>query len=165
MTTPPFDHLLAAFSPRLHRAALGLVGEEQSARELAQESLLRAWRARERYDRDRPFYPWLYRILRNAVSDSVRRRRPLPGLEATRVPDPAPHRPLAALEAEQSIARVRRGLAHLSLAHREVLGMRHFQDLSYAEMAELLEVPIGTVMSRLFRARKALLAAIGPEDA
>ena len=83
MTTIPFEHLLASHMKRVHRAALGWMGEEQEAREVAQEALLKAFRARHRYDPSRPFYPWLHRITKNACMDAAarRRNRAQPGLQ------------------------------------------------------------------------------------
>ncbi len=157
--TLPFEHLLAAYAVRAHAAALGFLGDEQEAREVAQEALLRAFRARDRYDRTRPFYPWLRRIVRNICVDRVRRRRVVPGLEAERVPDPGIG-PEAALDLERGIASMRAALEMLSPPHREIIVLRHFEELSYAEIAQVLGVAEGTVMSRLYRARKALAAAM-----
>lgn len=166
MTAVPFDHLLASYRVRAYRAALGLMGEEQEAREAAQDALLKAYRARDRYDPSRPFYPWLYRILRNTCLDARarRRHRAVPGLEPERVADVAPSA-LDAVDQSEAIARVRAAMEHLSPEQREIIAMRHFQDLSYAEMAEILGVAKGTVMSRLFRARKALAAVLTEEEA
>lgn len=84
---PPFEHLLAAHVARVHRATLGMLGEEQEAREAAQDALMKAFRARASYDASRPFYPWLYRIVRNTCLDALsrRRHRAAPGLDAERV--------------------------------------------------------------------------------
>jgi RNA polymerase sigma-70 factor, ECF subfamily len=157
MTTLSFENLLATYTVRVHKTALGMLGDEQEARDVAQEALTRAYASRHRYDHKRPFYPWLYRIVRNACVDARRRRRysVQPGLETDRVPSQA-ETPLDKLDRTEAIQRLRWGMSQLSNVQREVLAMRHFQDLSYAEMAELLEVPEGTVMSRLFRARRAL---------
>jgi len=157
----PFDHLLAAHAVRAHRAALGLMGEEQEARDMAQEALFKAFRAQDRYDQGRPFYPWLYRIVKNTCLDAIARRkhRASLGLDEHRVADPAPsaeHR----IDQDQAINSMRRAIQTLSVEHREIISMRHFQDLSYAEMSELLGVPQGTVMSRLYRARKVLARAL-----
>ena len=161
MTTVLFEHLLAAHAERVHRAALGLLGNEQEAREAAQEALLKAYRARQRYQSHRPFYPWLYRIVRNTCFDELSRRkhRATPGLDDQRVVGEQPTA-LDRLESIEAIASVRQGMERLSASQREILSMRHFQDLSYAEMGELLEIPVGTVMSRLYRARRALLRSM-----
>ena len=161
MTTVPFEHLLASHAERVHRAALGLLGDEQEAREAAQESLLKAFRARARYDQRRPFYPWLYRIVRNTCFDAIdrRRHRARPGLDDQRVAALAPTQ-LDRMEQREAQQRVRRGMKRLSPPQREILAMRHFQDLTYAEIAELLDLPMGTVMSRLYRARRALVRSL-----
>lgn len=151
-----FSHLLASHMLRVHRCALGWLGDEQEAREVAQDALAKAWAARERYDSSRPFYPWLATIVRNACRDARVRKRPVSGLEAERLVSPTPS-PLAALDAAQAQARVRRALDDLDEDHRDIIVMRHFEGLSYAEIAEALGVAQGTVMSRLYRARKALL--------
>jgi RNA polymerase sigma-70 factor (ECF subfamily) len=159
MTT--FDQLLAVHYRRVHRAALGFVHHEQEARELAHDALLKAHRARDRYDPSRPFYPWLYRILRNTCFDALARRkhREQSGLEPERVASTAPHGE-STVQAAQERKQLATALETLSASHREIINMRHFQDLSYAEIGELLEIPEGTVMSRLYRARRALAAAM-----
>ena len=152
-----FAVLLASHLPRVHRAARGLLRDEQEAREVAQEALARAWAAQDRYDPARPFYPWLYTIVRNACRDAAARgqHRARPGLEVDRVSSTTPS-PLAALSSREAEQRLHAALQRLRDEHREILVMRHFEDLAYAEIAELLAVPVGTVMSRLYRARKAL---------
>ena len=157
----PFDHLLAAHARRAHRAALGMMGEEQEARDVAQEALFKAFRARARYDRARPFYPWLYRIVKNTCLDAIARRkhRASLGLDDQLVAD----KPPAAeerIDQDKAIAQMRRAIRLLSDEHREIISMRHFQDLTYAEIGELLGIPQGTVMSRLYRARQGLARII-----
>jgi RNA polymerase sigma-70 factor, ECF subfamily len=158
---PTFTTLLATYEPRVHRAALGLLGDEQEAHEIAQDALAKAWAARHRYDASRPFYPWLYTIVKNLCRDAKARsrHRARPGLESERVVSAAPS-PLSALSAAQAQASVRAAMDHLREDQREIIAMRHFQDLSYAEIGELLDLPQGTVMSRLFRARRALLTLL-----
>lgn len=161
MTSIPFSHLLAAHRPRVLRAALGWLGDEQEAREVAQDVMLKAWAARDRYDPERPFYPWLRTIARNAARDARDRghHRAVSGLDAERVGASSPGPDALTLAADAN-RHLRTALDRLPEEQREVLVLRHFEDLSYAEIAELLEVPEGTVMSRLFRARKALAASL-----
>jgi len=156
--TATFQELLASSYPRVHRCTLGMLGDEQEAREAAQEALLKAWRARDSYDPARPFYPWLYTIVRNLCRDvrARRYRQPFVGVDTERVASSTPS-PLAVVDSHEAQERVRVAMDQLHPDHREIIAMRHFQDLSYAEIGELLGVPQGTVMSRLFRARKALV--------
>ena len=159
--TADFAQLLAAYGPRVHRAAAGMLRDEQEAREVAQDALAKAWAAQDRYDRGRPFYPWLATIVRNACRDAIARgrHRAIGGLDSERLSsaDPSPLQSLSQKEAE---AAVRAGMARLRDDWREILVMRHFEDLSYAEIGEALAIPQGTVMSRLYRARKALTAEL-----
>jgi len=161
MTNTPFQNLLASHYTRVHGAALGFMRDEQEARETAQDALLKAWKARERYDPSRPFYPWLYRIVKNTCFDALARRkhRALPGLDAERVA--AQGRGAGEkLDAARDVARLSAAMGKLPEPQREILNLRHFQGLSYAEIAAILELPEGTVMSRLYRARRALARAM-----
>jgi RNA polymerase sigma factor (sigma-70 family) len=152
----PFAHLLASHMVRVHRCALGWLGNEQEAREVAQEALTKAWAAQGRYDASRPFYPWLSTIVRNTCRDARARKRAFTGLEADRLPstNPSPH---TALDTAQTRAQLHKALDALDDTHREIIIMRHFEDRAYAEIAQALGVAQGTVMSRLYRARKALV--------
>ncbi len=156
-----FANLLAANLVRVHKSALGRLGDEQEAREVAQEALTRAWAARERYDSRRPFYPWLATIVRNACRDARarRRNRAVSGLDTERLTSPI-RGPWAALDAAQAQQRVRTAMEVLDESHREIIVLRHFEDLSYAEIAAMLDIAEGTVMSRLFRARRALIRVL-----
>ena len=156
-----FRALLAHHYVRIHGVALGFLRDEQEARESAQDALLKAWRARDRYDPDRPFYPWLYRIVKNTCFDAIARRkhRPLPGLDVERFAHPSADAS-ERFELARDLSRLKVALATLTKAQQEIINLRHFQDLSYAEMAQVMEVPEGTVMSRLYRARKALARAM-----
>lgn len=156
-----FSQLLALHGPRAHRVAAGMLRDEQEAREVAQEALARAWAARDRYDARRPFYPWLATIVRNACRDAIARgrHRAIGGLDAERLTS-ADATPLQALSRKEAEGAVRDAMAALREDWREILLMRHFEDLSYAEIGEALSIPQGTVMSRLYRARKALVAEL-----
>ncbi len=146
-------------------AALGWMRDEQEAREMAQEALLKAHRSRDRFDPSLPLVPWLRRIVRNTCFDRLARRkhRERAGLDDTLVADRAPT-VLDTLEQEEAIHRVRRGLGGVSEAHREILVLRHLEELSYDEIGEVLGLAPGTVMSRLYRARKALVRALAEEE-
>jgi RNA polymerase sigma-70 factor (ECF subfamily) len=150
------------------RFALQLLGDRETARDVAQDSVLRFFSALDRVDPERPAIPWLLRIVRNRVIDLKRRDRARGGAAraserapeaALELPDTGP-RPL-----ERSVERelqplVWTCLAGLEPAHREILVLRDYQDLSYRDIAEVLDIPIGTVMSRLHAARRTLRAAV-----
>lgn len=163
MTT--FDQQLTLAAPRALRAALGWLGDEQEAREATQEALLKAHRARRRYDPARPFYPWLRVIVRNTCFDRLARRkhRERSGLRDEWVAAEGVSA-LERLTRAEAVDDVRAAMATLSEAHREILVLRHFEDLAYAEIGEVLGIAQGTVMSRLYRARKALVVALEAKE-
>jgi RNA polymerase sigma-70 factor (ECF subfamily) len=145
---------LPALLPRLVAFARTMLADGDAARDLVQEAAARALGAGQ-VPSDAPAYrAWMFRIVRNAALDDLRRRRAAPVEEAPPVDlwrfDNAC---IAKITVEQ-------GLAELGAQHREIIALIDIAGFSYAEAADLLGVPIGTVMSRITRARSALLAAI-----
>lgn len=163
-----FGCLVERYMRRAYFSALGLVGSPDDARDLSQEAFARAYRARRRIDPERPFYAWLYQILRrlcfNFVRDRRSDRRKIDAASdhlVARAGDRNRHGdPHARLVTDEVRRRVRRGLASLSERDREILVLKEFEGLRYREIAELVGIPIGTVMSRLYTARKRLAAAL-----
>ena len=156
MSTSFTTHLKSNL-PRVYRTAIGFLGNRELAKEAAQESLMKAYAARERYDTTQPFYPWLYRITKNTCLDILAKKRRRPqahvDLEAFASCEPSP---LMTTQRRQEDDKLWNAINQLDDTHREIINMRHFQDLSYDEIGEILNVATGTVMSRLYRARKAL---------
>jgi len=141
---------------RSYVAAYRILGNGEQARDACQEAAARALSASDRYDPALPFYPWFYRILKNHCLDRIglRRRTVATGVGPNGV-DGAPSAEGLLLEGERGRA-VARAVARLPEEQREIIELRHFQDLSYDEMAAVLACPVGTVMSRLYRARRRL---------
>lgn len=143
--------------------ALQLLRDPDDAMDVAQDALLRLFTGLHRVDPERPLRPWLFAIVRNRARDLLRRRRvrrhqPLAADDPEAGVELVDHAPGPRADAERAELRLRvwRALAALSDPHREVLVLRDYQDLSYDEIAGVLRVPLGTVMSRLHRARRAL---------
>ncbi len=168
--TPAFGTLVERYMRRAYYAALGLVGSHEDALDLSQEAFVRAFRARHRLDPERPFYAWLYQILRrlcfNYVRDRRTRRR---GIEAASpwLVDQATARnldnPQKTLEREEARRAVKQALESLPDRDREILVLKEFEGLRYREIAELIDIPMGTVMSRLYSARRRLAGALEGE--
>lgn len=144
--------------------ALQLLGNHDDAMDVAQDAMLRFFAKIHRFDPKRPVRPWLYRIVRNRVYD-LHRRRKLRRHDSLDYVDEEGRRFEVAdlevdLERDASRAQLRRhlwlALGELSERQREIMVLRDYQDLSYAEIAQALGIPIGTVMSRLHAARKRL---------
>ena len=153
MAHDPHNGLMALL-PRLYAFARTMLADPDAARDLVQEAVTRALAARRVPD-DAPAYrAWMFRIVRNAALDEIRRLK-RPALDVTNSADIWSYD-------DASIAKitVEQGLATLPPAHREIISLIDIAGFSYGETAELLQVPVGTVMSRIARAREALLAAI-----
>jgi RNA polymerase sigma-70 factor (ECF subfamily) len=145
---------LSGLLPRLFGFARTIVGDADLARDLVQEAAARALAAR-RVPAEAPAYrAWLFKIVRNAALDEVRRKRP-DQMEVEAAVDLWHYD-------NASIARitVEQGLATLGPIQREIIGLIDIAGFSYCEAADVLGIPVGTVMSRVTRARMALLAAI-----
>lgn len=156
-----FEVLVRRHMTDAYLTALGFTGNPEDARDLSQDAFVKAFEARKRFDPQRPFYPWFYRILKNHCLNFVQRvRKQTETLyhgehEGERFASAGPT-PLESLEKQERINLVRRAIDRLSFEHREVIVLKNFRGLSYRDMAELLDTPIGTIMSRLYYARKVL---------
>jgi RNA polymerase sigma-70 factor, ECF subfamily len=145
--------------PRAYRAAYLVVHDSAAAEDIAQEAFLAAVRNLDRFDRRRPFGPWLHRIVVNRAIDwsrarALRREAGEAGLAAVAAPS-APDNPHA-----QALAAA---LAELSPEHRAVIVLRHLLEYTPGEIAELLALPRGTVNSRLRRGLDQLSERLGEE--
>ena len=140
------ESLFRAHWPRAFRAAYLVTRDAAAAEDIAQEAFLRAVRALDRFDRRRPFGPWLHRIVVNRAIDWVRARELR--AEAELLDAPAAE----AADPEGVIAR----LADLSPEHRAVIVLRYLLEYTPGEIAEVLDLPRGTVNSRLRRGLDAL---------
>ncbi len=139
------EALFRAHWPRAYRAAYLVVHDAAAAEDIAQESFLAAVRALDRFDGRRPFGPWLHRIVVNRAIDWTRARalRAEVGLTETLADEP--------VRSDGPGDEILRGLAALSPEHRAVIVLRHLLEYTPGEIAELLDLPRGTVNSRLRR--------------
>jgi RNA polymerase sigma-70 factor (ECF subfamily) len=140
-----FEALFRAHWPRAYRAAYLVVHDAGAAEDIAQEAFLAATRAMGRFDRRRPFGPWLHRIVVNRAIDWARARARRPEASDERE-HPAP--PDAATAYSEEVVSA---LGALTPEHRAVIVLRHLLEYTPGEIADLLEVPRGTVNSRLRR--------------
>src|SRR6202166_5005115 len=138
-----FEQLFRSHWPRAYRAALLVVGDTAAAEDIAQESFLAAVRALDRFDRRRPFGPWLHRIVVNRAIDWSRRRTLRGEVELHESPVEQGERDIGA----DAVAAMQR----LPPEHRAVIVLRHLLGYTPGEIARLLELPRGTVNSRLRR--------------
>lgn len=159
-----FGLLVESYLPRVYRVAYGIVRNREEAADIAQDALVRAYRGIRRFDPSRPMFPWLYQITRNLALNRIERMRNREGtlmIDVLFDGDPGPE---DAAVADDERTRVRRAVARLQAQHRTVIELNHFQECSYREIAEILGIPIGTVMSRLYHARRRLRSILEEEE-
>jgi len=143
----------------VYNLALRMLGRSEDARDAAQDAFVSCYRNLSKFRGDAAFSTWLHRIAVNACYDVLRRRRDVLGLDEAPEPPPAADHG----DAVTTSVDVRRALLAIPDEFRTVLVLHDIQDLGYDEIARILEVPVGTVKSRLHRARVALGRALGGE--
>jgi RNA polymerase sigma-70 factor (ECF subfamily) len=159
-----FEEIVKRYERRVYGIALRIVRRHEVADDVAQEAFMRAHQALSTFDLDRPFGPWICRIASNLAINHVRspqaRETPLPEGHAE---TPAPGKGALDLVLEREAREVlERALLGLPDEQRAVFALRTFEELSYREIADALGISIGTVMSRLSRARERLREALAP---
>ena len=159
-----FEEIVKRYERRVYGIALRIVRRHEVADDVAQEAFMRAHQALSTFDLGRPFGPWICRIAANLAINHVRspeaRETPLPEGHGETA---APGRGALDLVLEREAREVlERALGDLPAEQRAVFALRTFEELSYREIADALGISIGTVMSRLSRARERLRAALAP---
>ncbi len=175
-----FDDLVALYAPQVYNISLRITGSPEEAEDCVQETFVRAFRAMRSFRGKAAFFTWLYRVALNVARDAARRtaRRPRSAAELTPADGTEPGadpmdtagEPLSRQEAlpEEALLTARRrevvlqAISSLAAHHREVLVLYDLQGLSYEEIAKVLKTRVGTVKSRLNRARLALKERLTP---
>ena len=164
--TAAFDELITRHRQNVFMHTYQIVRNEEDALDLTQETFIRAWKSLARFKGPASFGGWLHRIATNAAIDVCRRRqiRMQTGIEigpmkidpASRTTPSRPEVPGEALDRQEIKQRVEQAFDSLSPEHRAVIVLKEIEDLSYEEIAKHVGCSLGTVMSRLFYARKKL---------
>jgi RNA polymerase sigma-70 factor, ECF subfamily len=167
--TEAFDQLVTRYRTRVFAMIYNMVHNEQDAWDLAQDSFVKAWKSIGRFRGRSSFYTWIYRIVMNVTIDWLRKKQVKgagtefndaiqlkeiePASRTSPKADPLPHE---RMERSEIRARIDNAIAQISPEHRAVIVMKEIEEMQYHEIAEALGCSIGTVMSRLFYARKKL---------
>ncbi len=169
--TAAYGELVRKYQDRVFNLAARILGNPEDAADAAQDAFLHAYQALPNFKGDSEFFTWLYRIAFNAAVSQKRKRRPVARLEAggdggaAEPADPASiDPPPPAVERAEETAKLSATLARLSPDHRAVLVLKDIDGLMYEEIAVVVGVPVGTVRSRIHRARlelRGLLEADG----
>lgn len=165
--TAAYGEVVRRYQQSVFNVCYRMLGERRSAEDQAQECFIRAYQRLHTYDLDRPFGPWIRRVAANLCLNHLQRRRPVqvPLLDEHDRPagvgGPGPERQL---ERREQAQRVRRAVAELPPHYRAVIELRHYQEMSYAEISEALELPLSDVKSHLYRARRKLAETLGDDE-
>lgn len=161
-----FEELVARHRDKMYARAFSIVRNEEEAMDLSQEAWIKAWQRLRQFEGESSFTTWLTRITINLCLDQLRRNQrfrtdPLPESQDDpaaweRLLPPVWTNPTERLERHEIRQRIDEAMAQLSEAHRTVLILHEFEGLEYKEIAEHVGISIGTVMSRLFYARRRL---------
>ena len=150
--TEAFRHIVEQYQSQALSHATAIVGNRDDALDAVQEAFIDAFQSLDKFDLDRKFYPWFYIIVRNRCYKlaHARKQREVSNDDQMEIVAPTPN-----VKPEESML-LDQCLLELPAQDRELLTLRHLDGLSYQELAERLEVPAGTIMSRLYHARKKL---------
>jgi len=149
-----FRFLVERYQSQAAVHAVAIFGNKEDALDAVQEAFVDAYQALKNFDRSRRFYPWFYVLLRNRCFKLMAKSRKTESIEETEILAPQQDLPR-----EERLA-LETALLALSAEDREIIILKYLEGLSYDEISEHLEIPKGTVMSRLFYARKQLQARL-----
>jgi len=153
-----FGELVRRYQDRLYNSMVQILRQEAEAEETVQEAFILALTKLDSFRGNSGFYTWLFRIAYNVAITRIRKRKPIASLENSsaesclQLPSDLPAPDAGLLERERA-EQLMQALGELSDEHRQILVMREMDEMDYAEIAAVLELPVGTVRSRLHRAR------------
>ena len=160
--TEAFGEVVTRYRTKIFGMVCGMVGNEQDAWDVAQEGFLKAWQSINRFEGRSSFYTWLYRLTMNLTIDWLRRKARREEVELNDgIPSVLPG-PVVDCQRAEIRTWVNEALAKLSPEHRAVVVLKELEGLHYQEISVVLNISVGTVMSRLFYARKHLQSLLRP---
>lgn len=170
--TAAFGQLIHRYEERLYNTVYRLVSNAEDAQDVVQETFLNAYKSLSNFKGDAEFFTWLYRIAFNTAVSLKRKQKAAISLDSARNGDNGVEpldrstnsQPGQALERAEQEQRIQRALSRLSPEHRAVLVLKDMESLKYEQIAEILQVPIGTIRSRLHRARLELRDLLQQSD-
>lgn len=153
--TDAYGELIKRYQTGVFNVCYRILHERGEAEDMAQETFMRAYDRLNTFDLGRDFGPWIRRVAANLCLNHLESRKVTMPLDEERDSDPG-SRPERQVEVRERSERVREALESLPPHYRVVVELRHYQDLSYSEIARELNIPLSDVKSHLFRARKLL---------
>jgi RNA polymerase sigma-70 factor (ECF subfamily) len=162
-----FGRLVEQYQDRLYNSLLRVLGSAEDARDVVQDAFVQAYLKLETFRGSAAFYTWLYRIAFNLAMSHARKRRPTASLDEAKASfgrEPVDGQPMPDVHMlrRERVQLVHAALAALSAEYRQILVLRELEGCRYDQIAEILALPVGTVRSRLFRAREQLREQLEP---
>ena len=162
-TSDAFGELVTRHQTGVFNVCYRILHERGEAEDLAQETFIRAYDRLHTFDLEREFGPWVRRVAANLCLNHLEARKPTAALDEERDADES-QKPEKQVEVRERSEQVRSALASLPAHYRVVVELRHYQELSYYEIASELNIPLSDVKSHLFRARKLLAEKLHASD-
>jgi RNA polymerase sigma-70 factor, ECF subfamily len=156
-----YGEIFTRHRDRAFALAYQYLRDREDAKDIVQDAFIKAYQNLKRFDRGRRFGPWLLTIVRNLSIDQIRKRK---HESPDGLPDVLPDRKGKPPDGATLRSEVWSTLKRLSQPHQEILFLRDYQGHTYAEIAEILQIPLGTVMSRLHHARRSLIALLESQN-
>ncbi|MFQ5942547.1 MAG: RNA polymerase sigma factor [Anaerolineales bacterium] len=154
-----FGEVVRRYQQSVFNVCYRMLGERMEAEDLAQEAFIRAYQRLATFDVERPFEPWIRRVATNVCLNHIQAQKP-ESYELDEERDQSPTAigkdPETFLQSAQASEEIRQAILTLPPHYRAVIELRHYQEMSYSEIAEALELPISDVKSHLYRARRKL---------
>ena len=162
-----YGELINRYERTVFNICYRLLGERRDAQDMTQEAFLRGFLNLTSFDEERPFGPWIYKITNNLCLNAIQHRNVTPpesDPEITSLPTSPQDSPESILAQTEHAEAIRQAILGLPAHYRVVLEMRHYQSLSYKEIAQALQIPLTDVKSHLYRARKRLAEILNTHD-
>jgi len=151
-----YEELVKKYMKKAYNVALYYTKNPTDAWDISQQGFVNAWQGIKKFDTKKPFFPWLYAIIKNEALSRFKRERKEEmkknGLPLKNIDTPEEN-----FKKKENTERLRKALLGLDEEKQEIIYLRHYAEMSYKEISEALDLPEGTIMSRLYYARKALL--------
>ena len=154
-----FDQLVLRYQLPMYRTALQIVQDESLARDITQNGFIKSWEKLHTYNSKYRFYSWLYKII---INESLNKKRSLRKMDDLEMIETSNETPYAQMVQNEEKEKLHKAISLLTEEQKIVIHLRHFEELSYQEISDVLDIEIKTVKSRLYSARMKLREILQP---
>lgn len=152
-----YEKLVKKYMKKAYNVALYYTKNPTDAWDISQQGFVNAWKGIRKFDTKSPFFPWLYAIIKNEALTRFKKEKKEEEKKESGLPLTSIASPEENLEKQEKTRKLNKALSKLDKEKKEIIYLRHYAEMSYREISEALDLPEGTIMSRLYYARKALL--------